>query len=162
MYYCTIPTPLLSICVSHSNSDSTWNVHVLPATPPIPLCQCIHVSHSNSDSTWNVHVYCLCPALPCNVMFVQVAPYILWMAMVYTFCHSYIPCTASTVTCTCNLSEDSCIYTTVTLAAHIQPLHHYPSVRVSLYTTVTLAVCVHYVYTQCTTTPLSEYPCTPQ
>ena len=96
-----------------------------------------NIIHSNSDITCSVHVchstHTPLSALPCNVMFVQVGLYILWMAMVYTVCHSYIPCTASTVTCTCNLSEY---------------IHH--------------SKLWQRIERQCTTTPLSEYPCTPQ
>ena len=64
----------------------------------------------------------------------------------------YITCTATASLPLCQSIPAYHSNSGSTCTLRVLPLHHYPSVRVSQHTTVTLAVCVHYVYITCTAT----------
>ena len=113
-----------------------------------PLCQSIPIHHSDSGSTCTLHV------LPLH--------HYLCQSILAYHSNSGSTCTATASLPLCQSIPAYHSNSDSTCTLRVLPLHHYPSVRVSLHTTVTLTVRVHYVYCHCIITPLSEYPSIPQ
>ena len=124
------------------------------AITSLPLCQSIPVCHSNYGSTYTLRVLPLHHYPSVRVSLHTTVT--LTVRVHYVYCH----CIITPLLCQSIPAYHSNSGSTCTL--RVRTLHHYPSVRVSLHTTVTLAVRVHYVYCHCIITPLSEYPCIPQ